>query len=238
MGALADLLEVQEHDSAIDRLRARREKLPERQQLVERAAEAAELETQLGGLREQRDEVSREEHRLDDNVTALETRINEVEAEMYSGHTSSPRELQAMQADLEQLRRQRSSLEDQELDAMERRESLEGEIAQLEEKVSGIRTDRERLTQALSDQEQEIDGEISQEAAARDDVAVKVPSDLLETYQSIRERSSAVGAARLVGGTCQGCHLALPAMEVDRIKRLAEDEVARCEQCGAILVRS
>jgi predicted nucleic acid-binding Zn-ribbon protein len=46
-----------------------------------------------------------------------------------------------------------------------------------------------------------------------------------------------VGAARLVGGTCQACHLALPATEVDRIRHLPPDAMARCDHCGAILVR-
>ena len=48
---------------------------------------------------------------------------------LYSGTVSSPRELQAMQADIDMLRRQRCDLEDRELEVMEARESLDGEIA-------------------------------------------------------------------------------------------------------------
>jgi predicted nucleic acid-binding Zn-ribbon protein len=46
-----------------------------------------------------------------------------------------------------------------------------------------------------------------------------------------------MGAARLIGGNCQACHLSLPATEVDRIRHMAPDAIARCEHCGAILVR-
>jgi hypothetical protein len=44
--------------------------------------------------------------------------------------------------------------------------------------------------------------------------------------------------ARLVGNHCDGCHLTLPSMELDRIRHLAEREVVTCDQCGRILVRS
>lgn len=237
MGSLDDLLTVQEHDSATDRLRARRERLPEREQVAEREIEATELEAQLAQLRERRDGVAKEENRLDDNVGALERRVAEVEAELYSGRTTAPRELQALQADAEMLRRQRSSLEDQELDTMERRESLDGEVAQLEDKLGQVQSDLERLRGVVAHQEGEIDAEIGAERAARDQAAVRVPGDLLDQYEGIRARNDGIGAARLVGGMCQGCHLALPAVEVDRIKKLAPDDVVRCDQCGAILVR-
>jgi predicted nucleic acid-binding Zn-ribbon protein len=44
------------------------------------------------------------------------------------------------------------------------------------------------------------------------------------------------GAARLIGSHCDGCHLELPSMEVERIRALPAGEVATCEQCGRILI--
>ena len=46
-----------------------------------------------------------------------------------------------------------------------------------------------------------------------------------------------VGAARLVGPSCTGCHLTLPAQELDRIRREPPDALVFCDQCGRILVR-
>jgi predicted nucleic acid-binding Zn-ribbon protein len=59
----------------------------------------------------------------------------------------------------------------------------------------------------------------------------------LRLYEQIRTGNRGVGAARLVGMNCQACHLGLPATEVDRIRHLPADTLARCEHCGAILVR-
>lgn len=238
MSALDDLLVIQDHDLAIDRLRARREVLAERQQLAEREVEVGELQGQLDELAGARDEAVREEKRLDDNVKALEDRMVEVEHTLYGGTVTSPRELQSLQAELEQFKRQRRSLEDQELDVMERREGLDGEVAQLEEKLGGARQAVVSLREAIAAQEGEIDAGLAATRSARERLVPAVPEDLLGLYEQIRERNRGIGIARLVGGTCQACHLALPAVEVDRIKREPLDALIRCDQCSAILVRS
>jgi predicted nucleic acid-binding Zn-ribbon protein len=36
--------------------------------------------------------------------------------------------------------------------------------------------------------------------------------------------------------TCQACHLSIPSTEAERIRRAAGNEVAYCDNCGAILV--
>lgn len=237
MAAFDDLLSIQEHDSAVDRLQAQRDKLVERQELVDRQAAVAELTARLGELRAERDEVEREVKRYDDNVAAISTRRAEVEEAMFSGSTSNPKELQAMQAEVDQFNRQQSAVEDQEIEAMERREELEVEIDDLEKRLDSARGEVEGLEATLVEKEAQIDARVEEERSAREALVPGVPDDLLELYEKIRPQNNGIGAARLVGGTCQGCHLALPAMEVDRVKKQPADALVRCEQCGCILVR-
>ena len=67
--------------------------------------------------------------------------------------------------------------------------------------------------------------------------AAGVPPELLARYEALRAKLGGTGAARVVGGSCGGCHLVLPSMEVDRIKKAPPDAVITCDQCGRILVR-
>jgi predicted nucleic acid-binding Zn-ribbon protein len=60
---------------------------------------------------------------------------------------------------------------------------------------------------------------------------------LIDLYEKIRASSNGVGAASLVGSKCNGCNLSVNAVEMDRIKGLAADELLRCEECRRILVR-
>lgn len=237
MAAFDDLLSVQEHDSAVDRLEAQRDKLAERQELADQQTAVAELTARVGELQAERDGVEREEKRYDDSVAAIDARRAEVEEAMFSGATSNPKELQAMQAEVDQFHRQQSAIEDQEIDAMERREKLEGEIGGLQQHLDAARAAVDRLVATLAEKEGQIDAQIEEERSSRAALVPGIPDDLLELYEKIRPQNNGIGAARLVGGTCQGCHLALPAMEVDRIKKQPADALVRCEQCGCILVR-
>src|SRR5262245_27819953 len=91
-----------------------------------------DLERRRTEVAERRDAELREERRLDDEVRGLEAKAKAEDARMYSGTVSSPRELQAMQADIDQLRRQAAEREDEELEVMVRREALDAEVAELE----------------------------------------------------------------------------------------------------------
>ena len=72
-----------------------------------------------GACRRRRDELARQETRLDDEArVARKRRRRSVDTKMYSGEVSSPRELQAMQADVEQLQRHQRDVENRELEIM------------------------------------------------------------------------------------------------------------------------
>jgi predicted nucleic acid-binding Zn-ribbon protein len=234
--SLESLLTLQEHDGALDRLAHRRETLPDRERVAHLEGEAAALATKVTGLTAQRDEIEREEKKLDDEARSLRDKASEVEAKMYSGTVSSPRELQAMQADIDQLRRHERSLENRELELMELREPLDQELGQLAERTAAIGRDLDAARAALESAESAIDGEAAAEQKQRDAVAGEIEPGLVADYERRRAHTHGVGVARLVGDTCQGCHLSIPATEVDRIRKAAEGTVSSCDNCGCILV--
>jgi predicted nucleic acid-binding Zn-ribbon protein len=205
--------------------------------LEARRAAHAELEVQRQEVVERRDAELREERRLDDEVRGLQAKAKAEDTRMYSGTVSSPRELQAMQADISQLRRQAAEREDEELEVMVRREALDAEVEALEAAQAALVAEMQTLLAAIETQEREIDAELAVEEAGRAALAPTIPEATLRLYEQVRVNNRGVGAARLVGMNCQACHLALPATEVDRIRHLPEDTLARCEHCGAILVR-
>ena len=61
------------------------------------------------------------------------------------------------------------------------------------------------------------------------------PRTFFRTFSTTSERARR--SVRRRNGRCSGCHLALPATEIDRIKREAPDTIVLCDQCGRILVR-
>ena len=233
---LDTLLELQTRDTAIDRLRHRRDTLPERAALESVRTELSTLGEQLAEATSRREEVAREERRFDDEARSLEDKAAAEERRLYSGEVTSPRELQVLQADIDQLRRHRRSLEDRELEVMERRETFDTDVTALEQRARELESEAERLSTVLSEVEGEIDAELSGERAARDDISATLDAALLDDYERCRARARGMGAARLNGNTCQGCHLAIPSVEAERIRKSPPGTIAHCDNCGCILV--
>jgi hypothetical protein len=234
--ALERLLTLQDHDSALDRLAHRRAELPEREALARGLARAHLLEGEIREATARRDELAHEERRIDDEAHGLANRAAEVEARMYSGEVTSPKELQAMQADIEQLRRHQQTLENRELELMEAREPLDAALDELGTRRSALAIEVAGTKQALEAGEAAIEAEAGREQAARDAVAQGIDGALVAEYERRRGRANGVGVARLVGTTCQGCHLTIPATEVEGIKRLPEGQIGSCDNCGCILI--
>ena len=233
---LESLLMLQEHDGALDRLLHRRETLPERDTVASGEASLGVLAAQIGVLTGERDEIAHEEKRLDDEASTLREKAAEVEAKMYSGSVSSPRELQAMQADIEQLRRLQRNLENRELELMEAREPLDANLVELDTRRTALWDEVERARSALEAAEVAIDQEMAEERKAREAIAGELEPALVGDYERRRARARGVGVARLVGMTCQGCHLSIPSTEVDSIRRAPEGSISYCDNCGCILV--
>ncbi len=237
MTVFHDLLRVQEHDTAADQLRHRRQTLPERAELRAVEDELARLEAAAADVGARAGEASRAQRRLEDELSLLEAKMTELDAKLYSGAVKVPRELQAMQAEAEAMRARRAALEDEVLEAMEVKEPLEEEVAALERRRNELDADGARLRAALAEAEAAVERELAAVLDARKEAAASVPADMADRYERLRARLDGVGAAPLVNGRCGGCHLALPATEVDRLRKLPPDTLVTCEQCERILVR-
>lgn len=239
MTPLEQLLVVQAHDITLDQLRHRRATLPEREQMTKATAAMRELEAPIAETRARRDVVHRDVKRLEDEAEAARDKAKAVDTSMYSGTVTSAKELQAMQADLEMIQRHQRALEDRELEFMEAQELVDGELAVLDEQVGRAEAEITSARATIAEQEVIIDAEIAAEEAARSASTTIIPPDLLALYEKCRSTNRGAGVAKLVGHTCQGCRLTIPASEVDRIRHAPEGApVSHCDNCGAILVPS
>ena len=234
---LARLLEVQEHDTVADQLRHRRATLPERAALADVDRRHQALDTRAGELRTQRDELGARQSSLEQQIEASRTRRTALEKRLYGGTVAAARELQAMSDEVRHLGRHISELEDRELEVMEAIEPLDAELESAGRERESLEADAARLRAAIAEAEASIDAEIATELDARSAAAAGVREELLGRYEKLRTKLGGTGAARLVSGSCSGCHLTLPSMELDRIRRAPADEVITCDQCGRILVR-
>ena len=237
MTVFHDLLRVQDHDTAADRLRHRRQNLPELAELRSCEDELARLETTLAQVGAAPAAAARLQRRVEAELARLESKIAELDAKLYSGVVTVPRELQAMQTEGDAMRQRRAALEDEVLEAMGARESLDEQLGELESRRAELDREGVRLRAAVAEGQAGVDRDLAAALAARQEAAAAIPPDVTALYEQLRAHLGGVAAAPLVNGRCGGCHLALPATELDRLRKEPADALVRCEQCERILVR-
>jgi uncharacterized protein len=237
MSRWESLLTVQEHDTRADQLAHRAETLPARAELAAVTERIGALDRDLAAVESRRGELSRSQQRLEDEIASLTERANQAEKQLYSGAVTAPRELQALQDDVASIRRRIGQIEDDELEIMELAEPVDAQRAELTAERDRLDGEATRIRTGLAEAEAEIEDQLAEVRAQRAEAAAGVPDELWPEYDRLRAHLGGVAIARLAGSTCQGCHLALPAVEIDRIRKLATDETVHCEECGRLLVR-
>jgi predicted nucleic acid-binding Zn-ribbon protein len=230
------LMQVQLHDTTLDQLRRRKEALPERAALAELGRRRAELDRSVAEVQVQVDDLAGRQGGLEEHIAATARRRHEIEQRMQSGAVSASRDLQAMDHEVHQLAERQSHLEEEELVLLEEQEPFDTRLGLDLADLAALSVEAEQLLAAIAEAEAEIDAAIAVEAAVRDELAPGLPADLAERYEVLRSHLGGVGAAKLVGDQCDGCHLSLPSVEVERIRHLSPDEFATCPQCDRILV--
>lgn len=237
MSRWESLLAVQQHDTQTDQLRHRAATLPVRNEIARLDREIEALDRRLAEIDARKGDLSRSQQRLEDEVASLTERANQAEKQLYSGSVTNPRELQALQDDVASIRRRISHLEDDEIEIMELTEPVDADRAELAGRRDELEAEASRRRTELAEAEAEIEAELARVERERAEAAAQVPEDLWPEYDRLRKSLGGVAIARLVGSTCQGCHLALSAVEIDRIRKLPLDEPVHCEECGRLLVR-
>ena len=232
------LLSVQDHDTRIDQLRHRFETLPERAELAASQRARRQIDDQREVVQVRRLELQRNLKRNEDELAVLEERIKRENDRLYSGEVTGTRELLTLQEEVDGLRNRRSAMENDALELMEAIEEIDAEVEVLATGAVAAEAEVVGSRQRLAEAEAAVQAEIDQEDAARSTEAADVPETALASYEDLRNRMGGVAVARLRNGTCEGCHLGLSAMELDRIRHAPADEVCYCEECGRILVRT
>jgi uncharacterized protein len=230
------LLAVQEVDSALDRLAHRRRTMPERRALAEARASADVVTSELAATERREAELADEIRRREDEVAANEARAASLEAALDSGSGGSPRDLAAMADEVQAVRRRVRSLEDALLDLLEEAETTGRAQTDLRRRRDDIAAEVQRAADVLNEAEDELEAEEAELAPQRPRLVEGIPADLLATYDRLRARLGGVAVAPLDGTRCSGCHLTLPATELDALRHAPPGTVVRHEECGRILV--
>jgi len=229
------LLELTEIDAELSRLAHKAAHLLEQQRFEGLQADERSAADRLSALGIAVEDVDAEVARLESEVDSVRQREDRDRGLLDSGSVN-PKQVEELAHELDTLERRQASLEDALLDVMEHRERLATEQAA---EQAGVEDLRRELVIAEAARDQAL-AEIEQIRAARAARRAAVLSELDAALVTLYDRqvaASGIGAGRLVGGRCGACRIELDRGEVARITAAPDDEVLRCTECGAILLR-
>ncbi|WP_053387721.1 zinc ribbon domain-containing protein [Leucobacter japonicus] len=228
------LLDLQDLDTTLARLRRQRKTLPEREQLAGLAGETSDVRTRYMAAQRELDAQNAELERVESDVALVQQRRDR-DQQLLAASTSS-KEAQALQSELETLTRRQSELEDRELELMEVQEQARIAFDEAQAVLDGVDARRTDIQAAITSSEQRIDRDIASQQEERDGLAAEVQRDVLGVYEDLRARIG-IGAARLRGNVSEASNMALAPAELSDIRSAAPDELVFCPGTGAILVR-
>lgn len=174
--------------------------------------------------------------RLRDLELELQSTVDKskkVEADLYSGRISNPKELRAMQEDVEALGRQRHHTEDEMLTLMEDVERLLEQIRTLEAQRQAKERALDEHLEDYTERQKGLTADLDSTRRRRETQAAEADPDLLRRYERLRSRRDGVAVAAVTGGICGACHMAIPEELLNKVRET--DDVHTCEDCGRIL---
>ena len=230
------LLDVARLDQVISAAQHRRRALPELA-LIAAGTAAAEQLRSAGILAETEiSDLDRAARRLDKEIDAVRARAKR-DADRLASGSAPAKDLENMQHEVVSLARRQATLEDEALELMERREVADAAFARTQHDLAAARADLAAAEQRRDDAFADIDDELERSAVERAALVDSMPAELVALYEQIRARGR-VAAAMLNGSRCEACRMDLDRSALATIWAAGVEDVVRCSECGAILIRS
>ena len=236
--AQMQILDVQAIDTKIMQLKHKHANFPEHAMVKDLEVALGSLDLQIVAAQTQCSDLEVLVRKAENDVEQVVMRTKRDQERLDSGSITSSKDLESLQHEIASLGVRQRELEDAELEVLERLEEAQKILAQLQSSHAQTSVELDQTRDQLALKTSDIDNQISECEAQRSQAINGLPQDFLDLYNKVRTDLGGVGAAMLHRAQCQGCHIALDASELNRIRSLASDVVVRCEQCRRILVRT
>ena len=232
------LLDLQGLDTKLLQLKHKRAGSPEISQAQDLEVELGSIKMRLVAAKTETSDLKLNQLKAESDVEQVVARAKRDQDRLDAGAVSAAKELESLQHEIATLAKRQAELEDIELEIMQQYEDAQQAVIDLEADEIAITEKLAQVTQARDDAFADIDFESYSIIQQRTELSSGLPGDLIALYDKIRADHDGIGAALIHRGSCQGCHITIDAQEIDHIRNLAPDAIARCDQCRRILVRT
>ncbi len=228
------LLELQDLDSQIRRLRHQLASLEEQQLLDEAEGRVEQLNEHHDDTKLDLDRAGAEQRQLEREIDVLTQRRDAEKSKLYDGTVTNAREMRSVEAEIETTVRRLDEHEELLLEVLERVEQLEAQLAALADEIASEQDRVSALAQARDTAAASLLAQLAELEVSRDHQAGDIDADLRTRYETVVERTGGVGIGQLDGQACSACRVELSMADVNEL--LTGPRLTTCPQCRRLLV--
>lgn len=226
---ILSLIKLQDIDSEIKRLEARKRDLPqEKEKLEEERAtlqkNVEEERNRLDILNQTHNDKEKELRREAENAKKTKGRLLEVKTN---------KEYEATLREIENINKKNSSIEDEIIYLLEGIEKagkdLEVRERELDEHIRSNEREMEKIDEEMNSIGSLLEDMLDQDSEVRG----KIPADLLKKYDVIKEKRTGQAVVSVWKEICAGCHMNIPPQRYNELQRY--EKVVTCPNCNRII---
>jgi len=223
------LIQLQELDSAAERLRRRMADIPAAQAALD--SRLADLTGAVASVRE-RIAVSQASRReIEKDLAAVQTRLSKYKDQLMEVKTN--KEYHAMQTEITAAEAVVRREEDRLLERMEEAETLGAELKAAEAALKTGQVDLARNRQQMDTDRMTTEQDLEKANAERAQVAASVSAAALALFERVSTHRRGLAMSEARDGLCTQCNVRLRPQVYNELRR--NESVMQCESCSRIL---
>lgn len=230
LDALVEVYQKQAHLKKLELLLA---EVSSGKNLMAKQDEILALATDVSAQRSEVEERDREVGRIASDLELVERRISKDAERLQT--SSNPKDITGIQHEMQTLAKRKDELETAELELMETSDFEKAKLEQLLVRKQVLEAELGVAKDDARSQMNQLKAEILDESNHVARLRLLPSAELLAIFDQRVVRGVPVG--KLLKSTCGACNMSLTSTALMTLQRIPGQELARCPECTAILVR-
>jgi hypothetical protein len=223
------LYELQQRDRQLTRLERKLALIPNR--ITELEEDVGKLGKMLEAERDKCEDTRAFQRSQQDQLAEEEEMLRNSRAKM--GQVKNPRELNAIQREVEQTRRMSSARSEEIQKIQAAVDEAEQRIAAMNDSFQSLKAQAEAETERLKKTQAKLEGKLGKLRSGRGDLTDQIDPGTLRTYDRIRRRVGGIAFVATSDRRCLACKMHVPHQAYVSLRK--GEEILPCESCGRLL---
>ena len=223
------LIKIQECDSELVKLSAKKKTLPEDIEKLDK--EFSLFEEGIKNNKAKYDEFKARHAENENKIKKINEGIVKTKERMLE--VKNNKEYQAMLKEIETAESSRGEVETAIISILEELDKLSVLVKKDEEILKQGRNKYEQEKKSIEDNLNAVDSDVVNWEQKRIELQKNIPDDLIVNYERIKKRNKGIGVTSVWKAVCNGCHMNIPPQLYNELQR--SDELFSCPNCNRII---